>query len=139
MALRGACVLLLLGLAMGGATGAMLTLDKLTPDKVAQMSPGAPSGCADGSPFEFLVRKGTTPNRVLIDFMGGGACWNSGDAALGHKGCFDAQSISFQRGVGFWSLLEGVATDNVESAVFNLAGTSLTPIGFSNQIDDVKT
>ena len=139
MALRGACVLLLLGLAMGGATGAMLTLDKLTPDKVAQMSPGAPSGCADGSPFEFLVRKGTTPNRVLIDFMGGGACWNSGDAALGHKGCFDAQSISFQRGMGFWSLLEGVATDNVESAVKNLAGTSLTPIGFSNQIDDVKT
>merc|ERR1712205_175287 len=127
---------------MGGTTGAMLTLDKLTPDKVARMSPGAPSGCADGSPFEFFVRKGMTPNRVLIDFMGGGACWNSGDAALGHKGCFDPTSITFQRVAGFWSLMDGVATDNFDSAMSNLAGgtsVSLTPIGFSNQIADVKT
>lgn len=34
------------------------------------------TACADGSPFSIFVHEGTSGNLVL-DFMGGGACWNA--------------------------------------------------------------
>ncbi len=37
--------------------------------------PGGDTSCSRGTPYRFAVRKGTT-NRVLFDFMGGGACWD---------------------------------------------------------------
>jgi hypothetical protein len=36
---------------------------------------GGETICSRGSKYLFLVRKGTV-NRIVIDFMGGGACWN---------------------------------------------------------------
>ena len=70
----GCIVLLLEGL--GGCRGNMAKFADLEADIIYVQEPPAPTGCADGSAFKFVVRKGTTNvNRVLIDFMGGGACW----------------------------------------------------------------
>lgn len=39
------------------------------------VEPGGETGCSDGSPFRFFVRKGD-PKRALVFMQGGGACWN---------------------------------------------------------------
>lgn len=49
------------------------------------MEPGGETSCAFGDPFSYFVRPGTV-NRVVIDFRGGGACW---DAASCASGLFD--------------------------------------------------
>jgi len=39
--------------------------------------PGGDTGCAFGDAYGFLVRKGTTyPNKVMIEFEGGGSCYS---------------------------------------------------------------
>lgn len=40
------------------------------------IEPGGDTICSRGTPFRFAVRAGTT-NRVVVDFMGGGACWDA--------------------------------------------------------------
>lgn len=45
------------------------------PEGWSVIKPGGETICSRGSDFLFLVRKGSV-NRVVIDFMGGGACWN---------------------------------------------------------------
>ncbi len=40
-------------------------------------SPGGDTVCADGSPYAYFVRPGTV-NKLVVDFQGGGACWNGG-------------------------------------------------------------
>lgn len=40
-----------------------------------QIDPGGLTGCSRGDDFAYFVRPGST-NRVVIDFIGGGACWN---------------------------------------------------------------
>ena len=37
--------------------------------------PGGDTMCSRGSEFAFAVRKGTSQN-IVIDFVGGGACWD---------------------------------------------------------------
>jgi hypothetical protein len=39
------------------------------------IEPGGETICSDGSPYRFFVRGGD-PERVIIDFRGGGACWD---------------------------------------------------------------
>ncbi|MFT4703952.1 MAG: hypothetical protein ACI81R_001647 [Bradymonadia bacterium] len=39
------------------------------------VEPGGDTICSRGTPFRFAVRPGTV-NRVVVDFMGGGACWD---------------------------------------------------------------
>jgi hypothetical protein len=41
-----------------------------------EIAPGGSTTCALGDPYAFWVRPGTV-NRVVIDFIGGGACWNA--------------------------------------------------------------
>jgi hypothetical protein len=41
------------------------------------IKPGGETTCSRGDPFMFFVHPGTV-NRLVIDFMGGGACWNDG-------------------------------------------------------------
>jgi hypothetical protein len=36
---------------------------------------GEGTGCALGTPYSFFLREGTEPERLLIYFQGGGACW----------------------------------------------------------------
>ena len=40
-----------------------------------ERQPGGDTICSGGSPFAYFVRKGTV-NKVVIDYVGGGACWN---------------------------------------------------------------
>jgi len=40
-----------------------------------QVAPGGDTICSRGTEYFFMVRKGSV-NKIVIDFMGGGACWN---------------------------------------------------------------
>ncbi len=40
-----------------------------------ELQPGGDTVCARGTPFAFFVHPGTV-NKVVVDFMGGGACWD---------------------------------------------------------------
>jgi hypothetical protein len=44
------------------------------------ITPGEPTVCADGSPFRFFVHPGD-PAKLLIEFEGGGACWDDATCA----------------------------------------------------------
>src|ERR1041384_7604860 len=41
-----------------------------------EIAPGGATTCALGGPYAFWVRPGTV-NRLVIDFQGGGACWDA--------------------------------------------------------------
>lgn len=45
------------------------------PEGWIEIKPGGGTTCARGDEFSFFVNPGTT-NKVIVDFMGGGACWN---------------------------------------------------------------
>lgn len=45
-----------------------------TPTDWQKISPTANTTCSDGSPYSFFVRQGD-PNKLLVYFQGGGACW----------------------------------------------------------------
>lgn len=47
----------------------------LTPGEWNEIQPGGETICSRGSPYSFWVRPGTT-DRVIVDFIGGGACWD---------------------------------------------------------------
>src|SRR5687768_15826477 len=50
------------------------TLPTLAPGWT-EFLPGGETICSRGTPYAYYVRPGTV-NRVVIDFIGGGACWN---------------------------------------------------------------
>jgi hypothetical protein len=56
----------------GGSGGS--GIDKL-PAGFNEMLPGGDTICARGTPFRYFVRPGSV-NRLVIEFRGGGACWN---------------------------------------------------------------
>ncbi len=47
-----------------------------------EIAPGGDTICARGAPFSFFVRSGD-PAKVIIDFIGGGACWDGQSCAPG--------------------------------------------------------
>ena len=49
-----------------------------------EVAPGGDTTCSLGAPFRFFVRGGRS-DRVLIDFEGGGACWNQTTCALASR------------------------------------------------------
>lgn len=58
----------------GGGSGPTLPTD-LQPGW-NEMTPGGDTICSRGSPYAFWVRPGKV-NKVVVDFIGGGACWNA--------------------------------------------------------------
>src|SRR4029079_15508250 len=46
-----------------------------------EMNPGGATTCALGAPYAFWVRPGTV-NRLVIDFQGGGTCWDASTVGL---------------------------------------------------------
>jgi hypothetical protein len=46
------------------------------------LSPAGETTCSDGSPFSYFVRPGTNKN-ILVEFSGGGACWNEFSCTAG--------------------------------------------------------
>ena len=57
-----------------------LPVNEDLPDGWTQINPGGATTCARGDDFAFFVAEGRT-DKVVIDFIGGGACWNSSTCA----------------------------------------------------------
>lgn len=51
-------------------------------DSWVQHQGAAGTGCIRGDPFSFFTRMGTDPSKVIIEFEGGGACFNYETCAL---------------------------------------------------------
>jgi hypothetical protein len=58
------------------AASALAVLTANAGDAWETIIPGGDSSCADGSPYQFHLRRGSE-ERLLIFFNGGGACWSS--------------------------------------------------------------
>ena len=59
-----------------------VTLPELEPGVWNAFSPGGETICSDGSPYSYYVYPGTV-NKVVIDFEGGGACWDGATCGEG--------------------------------------------------------
>lgn len=59
-----------------------VTLPELEPGVWTAFLPKGETICSDGSPYSYYVYPGTV-NKVVIDFEGGGACWNGGTCGEG--------------------------------------------------------
>jgi hypothetical protein len=67
----------------GGGSGAELpSLADLPANKFTFLKPGGKTTCARGGEYGFYVRPGAT-DKVVINFNGGGACWDDATCALG--------------------------------------------------------
>jgi hypothetical protein len=58
-----------------GVDAAVIGLPTLE-DGWTEIKPGGGTICSRGDEFAYFVRKGTV-NKVVIDYIGGGACWNA--------------------------------------------------------------
>lgn len=68
------------------------TLSQLAPKTWNELQPGGQTKCGRGTPYSFFVYPGpATSNKVVIDFMGGGACWTDRSCSL--AGSLFADSI----------------------------------------------
>ncbi|MCB1646626.1 MAG: hypothetical protein KDI36_14295, partial [Pseudomonadales bacterium] len=52
------------------------------------IEPGGETVCAHGSPYRFFVRE-ADPQKLLVFFQGGGACWSSQNCDLKNRPGFD--------------------------------------------------
>ncbi|MCA9542655.1 MAG: hypothetical protein KC620_27350, partial [Myxococcales bacterium] len=77
------------------------------------IEPGGDTICSRGTDYRFFVRGGD-PHRVIIDFQGGGACW---DAST----CSSAGSL-FSEEVGQLSTFTGYLDSGVLGGIFDDAG-----------------
>lgn len=59
-----------------GSGGAGGTADIPAPGELRIIEPGAPTICSRDTPYRYFVMGGD-PKKVVIDFQGGGACWNA--------------------------------------------------------------
>lgn len=59
-----------------------------------EIKPGGRTTCARGTEFSFFYRPAIS-NRVVIDFMGGGACWN--DSTCNHRTATFTDSVEYVR------------------------------------------
>ena len=59
----------------GTALNAMPAIADLTPETWTELSPGGDTKCSRGQDWGFFFRPGTV-DKLVIEFQGGGACWN---------------------------------------------------------------
>ncbi len=60
---------------VAGAAGAAGSSAIPAAGELKVIEPGAPTICSRDTPFRYFVRGGD-PKKIVIDFQGGGACWN---------------------------------------------------------------
>lgn len=72
--MRSGIPLILLGLAFQGSFD-LLAKKSQTPIEWQEIKPRGHTLCARGEEFSFFVAEGRT-DRIVIDYIGGGACWN---------------------------------------------------------------
>ena len=111
--------------ATAAATGRhMPTFDALPEGVWHEMRPAGNTICSRGTPYAFFVRRGRT-DRVVLEFMGGGACWSD-------KTCGLMQG-TFNEDVGFMRQLFGNAAD-AAVARGGASPPSTAPIGEGSTI-----
>lgn len=71
-----------------GEAGPLPTLDELE-DGWNELRPGGDTVCSRGTEFSFFVDRGTV-DKVVIDFMGGGACWDAATCGAANPLFIDA-------------------------------------------------
>ena len=71
-------LLLLVGCASEQISPSQTTLSTKPVSDWQQVFPGGATTCSDGSPYNFLTRKGD-PDKLLVYLQGGGACWFRGN------------------------------------------------------------
>ncbi len=75
-----------------------------------EVAPGGDTICSRGTEYRFFVRGGD-PSRVIIDFQGGGACWDASN-------CSAAGSL-FNDAVGPLSSFTGLIDDGTLGGIFD--------------------
>lgn len=68
-----------------------------------EIAPGGDTICSRGSEFSYFVHPGTV-NKVIVDFIGGGACWNAGTCSIADaifSDSVDGVRAAVDLGVGF--------------------------------------
>lgn len=68
-------ILLLLVVGVEGASAERLYSPNLRQNGWTQITPGGETLCGHGAPYSFFYREGES-DKLLIDFQGGGMCWN---------------------------------------------------------------
>ena len=79
------------------------------------VEPGGDTVCSRGTPYRFFVRGGD-PNRVIIDFQGGGACWDSSNCS--------AAGALFSDDVGTLEEFTGYLDSGVLGGIFDASASS---------------
>ncbi len=77
--LLGVCALFLVACSEEAITEPRVP--ELMADTWNEFSPGGETTCADGSQYKYYAYPGTE-NKLVVDFQGGGACWNDGTCSL---------------------------------------------------------
>lgn len=114
----------------------MPSLEEIPNDTFFVMRPPVGGGayCGDGSPYHFLVRKGTTNvNKVIVDFIGGGACWNE-RCVNDNAAVQGLSSTSFVMQSA--ALLHGLTTSQASEIVNSM---NLQVIGVSSEVQVADT
>lgn len=79
----------------GGAGGSPPTLPGGLVEGWNEIKPGGDTICSRGTEYAFWVKPGKT-NKVIVDFIGGGACWNA--LTCGLAGSIFEESVDAVRG-----------------------------------------
>jgi hypothetical protein len=81
-----------------------------------EIKPGGDTSCARGTDFSFFVHPGD-PSKIIIDFVGGGACWDSETCKKGSE-TFTDSIAAFKKDAG--SKLNGIYDkDNPQNPLRN--------------------
>ncbi|MBN2196715.1 MAG: hypothetical protein JW751_28155, partial [Polyangiaceae bacterium] len=93
----------------GGGGGAPPTLPTLA-EGWNEFNPGGETICSLGAPYAFFARPGTV-NKVIVDFIGGGACWSEPTcSAVNELFYAEVDSVPFR---------SASTTDNVPRGIYD--------------------
>ena len=73
--------------------------DRAAPPAWTQVEPGGGTSCGLGTPYSFFHRDGAVPDRLIIYFQGGGACWNWVSCSGMFDSRVDADELAEYRGI----------------------------------------
>jgi len=80
------------GAGTGGTGGTGGATNIPAPGEILTVEPGGDTICSRGTPFRFFVGGGD-PKKIVIDFRGGGACWNQFTCSI-KDAIFEAEAPS---------------------------------------------
>lgn len=85
----------------------MLPLTELTANQWNEIAPGHDTICSRGTDWAFFVYPGD-PDKVLVEFEGGGACWNDVTCAIGSSQNYFKEDIEQSRALAMGTTFTGL-------------------------------